>query len=73
MLPNFPLASNIPLFCHKFLTRFALEKCLELKMLAQSVLMDSEAISQSSDSGQEDSGLSEVSRKPKLRQNQCKA
>ena len=35
--------------------------------------MDSEPSSQSSDSGQEGSGLSQVSRKPKQRQNQCKA
>ena len=68
-----PLASNIPLFCHKFHIRFALEKCLELKMSAQSVLMDSEASSQSSDSGPEGPGISQVSRKPKKRQNKCKA
>ena len=35
--------------------------------------MDSEASSQSSDSGAEGQGLSQVSRKPKQRRNQCKA
>ena len=41
-------------------------------MLAQRVQMDSEAISQSSDSGPEGLDLSQVSRKPKQRKNQCK-
>ena len=35
--------------------------------------MDSEASSQSSDSGPEGPGISQVSRKPKQRKNQCKA
>ena len=42
-------------------------------MSAQSVLMDSEASSQSSDSGPEGPGISQVSRKPKRRKSQCKA
>ena len=42
-------------------------------MSAQSVQMDSEACSQSQNSGPEGPGLSQVSRKPKQRKNQCKA
>ena len=57
-----PLASHIPFFCHKFQSKFALEKYLKLKMSAQSVYMGSEASSQSLDSGPEGQGLSQVSR-----------
>ena len=46
------------MFRHKFQFEFALRKYLELKMSARSVQMDSEASSQSSDSGQESGPLS---------------
>ena len=45
------------MFRHKFQFEFALRKYLELKMSARSVQMDSEASSQSSDSGQESGPL----------------
>ena len=55
-----PISPNISWFCHKFQLEFALEKFLELKfylkMSAQRVQMDSEASSQSSDSGPVDPG-----------------
>ena len=68
-----PISPNISWFCHKFQLEFALEKFLELKfylkMSAQRVQMDSEASSQSSDSGPVESewiqDLSQVSRKPR--------
>ena len=57
-----PLSFNRPLFCHKFQLEFVLEKYLELKMSFRSVRMDSEASSQSLDSGPRVQDLSQVSR-----------
>ena len=57
--------SNVPLFGHKFQLKFELEKYLKLKIWTQSVQMDSEASSQSFDSGPEGLGI-------KSRENQAK-
>ena len=61
---------------NKFQLEFALEienneNYLELKMLAQNVLMDSDSISQSLDSGPEGLDLCQVSTKPEQRKIQC--
>ena len=50
---NTAFSSYRPMFCHTFQLEFALAKYLELKMSAQRELMDSEASSQSLDSGAE--------------------
>ena len=57
-----PLFSNRPLFCHTFHLQFVLGKYLELKLSFQSVRLDSDASSQSSDSGPRVLDLSQVSR-----------
>ena len=57
-----PLSSDGPLSSHKFQLEFVLEKYLELKMSFQSVQLDSEASSQSLDSGPGVLDLSQVSR-----------